>query len=150
MKFVSEWNEWNALLSMLNIKKNSFGGTHEFPKRFHSSVICCSTHATVYVPVKPPDEQHCRYFTMKKARTGVPRWFNRLSDWLWLRSWPHGSWGSCVGICADSSELLPIGACFQFCVSLSLCPSPACTLSVCLSLSKLNIRKIKKEKELET
>ena len=48
---------------------------------------------------------------------------------------------------ADSSEP---GACFGFCVFLSLCSSPACTLSVCLSVSlsvsKININ-IKKGKE---
>ena len=38
-----------------------------------------------------------------------------------------------VGLCADSSEP---GACFGFCVSLSLCPSPALALS--LSLSKIS------------
>ena len=38
-----------------------------------------------------------------------------------------------VGLCADSSEP---GACFGFCVSLSLCPSPAHALPVCLSLSQ--------------
>ena len=32
-----------------------------------------------------------------------------------------------VGLCADSSEP---GACFGFCVSLSLCPSPARALSL--------------------
>ena len=35
-----------------------------------------------------------------------------------------------VGLCAASSEP---GARFTFCVSLSLCPSPAHTLSLCLS-----------------
>ena len=39
-----------------------------------------------------------------------------------------------VGLCADSSEP---GACFGFCVSLSLCPSPAHALS----LSKINVTK---------
>ena len=34
-----------------------------------------------------------------------------------------------VGLCADSSEP---GACFRFCVSLSLCPSPAHALSLTL------------------
>ena len=45
----------------------------------------------------------------------------------------------CVGLCVDRSEL---GACFGFCVSLSLCPSP---LALCLptralspSVSKIN------------
>ena len=37
-----------------------------------------------------------------------------------------------VGLCADSSEP---GACFRFCVSLSLCPNP---LALSLSLSKIN------------
>ena len=36
-----------------------------------------------------------------------------------------------VGLCANSSEP---GACFGFCVSLSLCFSRACALSLCLSL----------------
>ena len=40
-----------------------------------------------------------------------------------------------VGLCADSSEP---GACFRFCVSLSLCPSPVHALS--LSVSKINKR----------
>ena len=40
-----------------------------------------------------------------------------------------------VGLHADSSEP---GACFRFCVSLSLCPSPAHALS--LSVSKINKR----------
>ena len=37
------------------------------------------------------------------------------------------------GLCADSSKP---GACCGFCVSLSLCPSPAHSRSLCLSLSK--------------
>ena len=40
-----------------------------------------------------------------------------------------------VGLCADGSEP---GACFGFCVSLSLCPSPVHALS--LSVSKINKR----------
>ena len=40
-------------------------------------------------------------------------------------------------LCADSSEL---GACFGFCISLFLCPSPAHCLSA--SLSKINVKKI--------
>ena len=38
--------------------------------------------------------------------------------------------------CADSSEP---GVCFRFCVSLSLCPSPACSLS----LKSTNLKKLK-------
>ena len=53
-----------------------------------------------------------------------------------------------VGVCADSSEP---GACFRFCVSLCLCPSPAGTLSLCLSLkNKQNIEKNKKYDLLST
>ena len=44
-----------------------------------------------------------------------------------------------VGLCADRSQP---GACFGFCASLSLCPSPARALS--LSASKINIKKKKK------
>ena len=51
-----------------------------------------------------------------------------------------------VGLWADGSEP---GACFGFCVSFSLCPSPARALSVCLSLSKINVKKkIEKKKNL--
>ena len=51
-----------------------------------------------------------------------------------------------VGLCADSSEP---GACFGFCVSLSLCPSSTCTHSLSLSLSKINkhLKKIFKTKQ---
>ena len=37
-----------------------------------------------------------------------------------------------IGLCADGSEP---GACFGFCVSLSLCPSPACAFPLFLSPS---------------
>ena len=43
-----------------------------------------------------------------------------------------------VGLCADSSEA---GACLGFFVSLSLCPSS----THAFSLSKINIKKIKKK-----
>ena len=45
---------------------------------------------------------------------------------------------TCIGLCADSSKS---GACFEFYVSLSLCSSPAHTLS--LSLSKINTKIVK-------
>ena len=48
----------------------------------------------------------------------------------------------CVGLWADGSEP---GACFQFCVSLSLCPSPVHALS--LSVSKINVKKKLKKKK---
>ena len=44
------------------------------------------------------------------------------------------------GLCAESSEP---GACFGFCVSLSLCPQPTRILS--LPLSKINEKNIKKK-----
>ena len=44
-----------------------------------------------------------------------------------------------VRLCADSSEP---GACFGFCVSLFLCPFPACALS--LFLSNINNKTSKK------
>ena len=43
-----------------------------------------------------------------------------------------------IRLCANSSEP---GASFGFCVSLSFCPSPACTLT--LSLSKIKLKSIK-------
>ena len=60
--------------------------------------------------------------------SGVPGWLSRLSFRLPLRSWSHGLWvrAPCP-LCADSSEP---GACFGFCVSLSLCPSPIRALSL--------------------
>ena len=36
----------------------------------------------------------------------------------------------CIRLCAGSSEP---GACFRFCVSFSVCPSPACALSLSVS-----------------
>ena len=44
----------------------------------------------------------------------------------------------CIRLCADSSEP---GACFRFCVSLSLCPSP--TRAPSLSQKWINIKKLK-------
>ena len=47
-----------------------------------------------------------------------------------------------IGLCADSSEP---GACFRFCVSLFLCPSPAV---LCLSFSlSFSLKQKKKKKE---
>ena len=61
-------------------------------------------------------------------------WLSQLSIRLWLRSWSRGyGFKPCMELCADSSGP---GDCFGFCVSLSLCSSPAHALS----LSKINIR----------
>ena len=67
-------------------------------------------------------------------KKGAPGWLSQLGGWLWLRSWSHSS-KACefephIGLSADGSKP---GACFQFCVFLSLCPSPACVLSPSLS-----------------
>ena len=60
-------------------------------------------------------------------------WLHRLSLRLQLTSWSPSSWvWALQGLCTDSSEP---GACFRFCVSLSLCPSPARARSLSLSLS---------------
>ncbi|VFV41788.1 Hypothetical predicted protein [Lynx pardinus] len=40
-----------------------------------------------------------------------------------------------------AARSLEPAACFRFCVFLSLCLSPARTLSLSLSLSKINIKK---------
>ena len=65
-------------------------------------------------------EVGCKYEPL-----GAPGWLSRLSVRLWLRSWfqPH------IGLYADSSEF---GACFGFCVTLSLCSSPFRSLSLSL------------------
>ena len=67
---------------------------------------------------------------------GAPGWRSRLS----VRLQPGHNltvheFEPRVGLCADGSEP---GACFRFCVSLSLCPSPVHALS--LSVPKINKR----------
>ena len=78
-------------------------------------------------PLWGPEMDH---YDKNNTCDGVPGWLSQLNVWLRLCSGhdlavhefePH------VGLCADSLEP---GACFGFCVSLSLCPSPDCTLSV--------------------
>ena len=67
-------------------------------------------------------------FLILKAKSGAPGWRSRLSVRLQL--------GHDLAVCefkprvrlwADGSEP---GACFRFCVSLSLCPSPIHALSL--------------------
>ena len=70
------------------------------------------------------------------------RWLILVKHRLRLRSWV---WAPCVWLCADSSEP---GACFRFCLSVSLCPTPvllARSLSPCLS--KINIKKNNNKKK---
>ena len=73
--------------------------------------------------------------TYKNTKTGAPGWLGRLSDFGSGHDITVRGFEPRVGLCADSSEL---GACFGFCVSLSLCPSPVHALS--LSVPKINKR----------
>ena len=66
-----------------------------------------------------------------------------VNNTVWVRGWLSQLGVGCrsgqgltvcefeprIGLSADSSEP---GACFGFCLSLSLCPTPACTLSLSL------------------
>ena len=77
---------------------------------------------------------------IKKHFVGAPGWLSQLSadfssghDLTVFGFEPH------VGLYADSSEP---GVCFGFCVSLSLCTSPACALSLFLK-NKINIKNLK-------
>ena len=83
-------------------------------------------------------------FAFRKLSLGAPGWRSRLS----VRLQPGHDlavreFEPRVGLWADGSEP---GACFRFCVSLSLCPSPVHALS--LSVSKINKRWEKKESSL--
>uniref|UniRef100_A0A673U8R3 Small ribosomal subunit protein bS18m n=1 Tax=Suricata suricatta TaxID=37032 RepID=A0A673U8R3_SURSU len=79
----------------------------------------------------------------KKNWLGAPGWLSRLSLRLRLRSDLTfvGSSPASGSVLTASSEP---GACFWFCVSFSLCPSP----SHALSLSVLKINETLKKKEL--
>ena len=71
---------------------------------------------------------------------GASGWLNGLNVWRWLRLWSHGcGFESQVGLCAHSSEY---GA-----VSNSASPSLSCPIPAhALSLSKINIKNLKKKK----
>ena len=72
--------------------------------------------------------------TYKNDRSGAPGWRSRLSVRLQPgRDLAVREFEPRVGLWADGSEP---GACFQFYVSLSLCPSPIHALS--LSVPKIN------------
>ena len=80
---------------------------------------------------------------LKEQILGAPGWHSRLS----VRLQPGHDLAVCeleprVRLWADGSEP---GACFRFCVSLSLCPSPVHALS--LSVPKINKRWKKKLKK---
>ena len=84
-------------------------------------------------------------FIYKRNTIGAPGWRSRLSVRLQpghdLAVW---EFQPRVGLWADGSEP---GACFRFCVSLSLCPSPVHALS--LAVPKINKRWKKKKKEIQ-
>ena len=74
--------------------------------------------------------------TLSFVGLGAPGWRSRLS----VRLQPGHDltvreFEPCVRLWADGSEP---GACFRFCVSLSLCPSPVHALS--LSVPKINLK----------
>ena len=89
-----------------------------------------STIAKLWKEPKCPSIDKC----IKKMWHGAPGWRSRLS----VRLQPGHDLAVCefeprVRLWADGSEP---GACFRFCVSLSLCPSPVHALS--LSVPKIN------------
>ena len=95
-----------------------------------------------WIHKKKSQEVNRVYFLRKGGGIEAPGWLSRLSGRLRLRSWSHRcEFELCVGLCADSSEP---EACFGFCVSLSLWPSPVHALS--LSVSKINKKMLKKIK----
>ena len=68
---------------------------------------------------------------------GAPGWLSRLrSDFGSGHDLAVCEFEPCVRLCADGSEP---GACFGFCVSLSLCPSPVHALSLSVP-QKINKR----------
>ena len=81
--------------------------------------------------------------TIQTVGLGAPGRLSRWSVRLQLRSYLEVcEFEPRVGLCADSSGTR---ACFEFCVSLSLCSSPAHGLS--LSPSKINKKNFKKLKK---
>ena len=69
------------------------------------------------------------HLLIKSVHNGVPGWLSWVSVMIFRsgRDLTVRGFEPRVGLCADSSEP---GACFRFCVSLSLCPSPARALSL--------------------
>ena len=79
-----------------------------------------------------------------RRHCGAPGWLSRLSVRLWLRSWSRGQWVRArIRLCADCSEP---GACFRFCVSLSLTLPRSFSVSLCLK-NKQTLKK--KQKTIE-
>ena len=73
-------------------------------------------------------------YYFKSILLGAPGWLSRLSaDFSSGHDLAVCEFEPRIGLWADGSEP---GACFRFCVSLSLCPSPTHALSPSLSLSQ--------------
>ena len=74
-----------------------------------------------------------------KKQLGAPGWLSWLSVQLWISAQvmisrfmsSSPASGSVLNACSEP------GSCFGCCVSLSLCPSPACTLSLSLKVNEL-------------
>ena len=83
--------------------------------------------------------------SLKRNNIGAPGWHSRLSVRLQpVHDLVVREFEPRVGLWADDGS--EPGACFRFCVFLSLCPSPVHALS--LSVPKINKRKkIKKKKK---
>ena len=97
-------------------------------------------HQTLH-PARDKQTHTCgvwsRICHLKDYNRRAPGWLSQLSLWLWLRLWSHGSWVWALrrALCWQP------GACFGFCVSPSLCPSPAHALSLSVSKTNKNINK---------
>ena len=95
---------------------------------------------------------HFRYFiveetdwcvSFKKRDFGAPGWCSRLSVQLQPgHDLAVREFEPCIGLWADGSEP---GACFRFCVSLSLPLPRSCSVSLCPKNKTLK-KKIKKKK----
>ena len=66
----------------------------------------------------------------KSMWLGMTGWLSQMSDFSSGHHLAVCEFEPCIGLCADSSEL---GACFGFCVSLSLPLSHSCYVSLFLS-----------------
>ena len=77
---------------------------------------------------------------LKNDILGAPGWLSRLSvlDFGSGHDLAVHEFEPRVGFCADALEP---GACFGFCVSLPLCPSPAHALSLSVSKKLKNVKK---------
>ena len=143
------------------IKKWMERGIYCPPEIRNSDVTCqdFSLYLMTFCQACPHDgRRDCRYSGIsslqraaKKRRIlpSLQRQWSLEGSWLgapgsigWASSFGSGhdltvrEFEPCIGLCADSWDP---GAGFRFCVSLSLCSTPAHSLSLCLS--KINIEK---------